>query len=176
MVFLKIILLEKETMQDVINKFKIVVITTLFIFGSCVSKQQRMLNRMKKDSSYFPTIDYKSQEKLWKNNCSGYTFNYTDKFPEEKDTVTVYGKVKVCSTGKTPYSTTISFFNRDGTMVKKINVDRSGKYEVRLKKGIYSSIEATAEGSLIFVPPSYLGEVGSSLNLDLKLLRVYVLY
>ncbi|MEI5985330.1 hypothetical protein VJ786_10500 [Sphingobacterium sp. PU5-4] len=163
-------------MKVVINKLKIVVISSLFIFGSCASKQQHELNKMKKESSYFPTPKNKNQEELYKNNCSAYTFNYTNKFPEEKDSVTVYGKVTVCSTGKIPEYSTLYIYNQDKILVKKMTVDKSGKYQIKLKKGLYGSIEVESEGANIFVPESYLGLNGSSLNIDLKLLRVYVLY
>jgi len=165
-----------ETMRDVIKKFKIVVIIALSIFGSCATKQQRQFNRMKKQPSYLPIPDDKNQEQLFSNNCSAYTFNYTNKFPEEKDSVTVYGKVKVCSTGKIPEYSTLYFYNQDTILVKKITIDKSGKYQVKLRKGIYTSIDVESLGATISVPPTHLGLYGSSMNIDLKLLRVYVLY
>jgi len=162
-------------MQSVIIKSVIVVLATLFFMTSCASKEQRALGRIKRMKHLDRDYD-KEQEKLWSNNCSGYTFNYTDKFPNEKDSVTVYGKIRVCSTGKTPSSTTISFYNRDGSLEKKIKADRSGIYQVKLKAGYYDRIEAVSLGAEIFVPHVYLGLVGSSMNIDLKLLRIYVLY
>ncbi len=162
-------------MLNVINKISLGIITTLFLLSSCATKEQRVKNRMAKMLvSEDPIV--KDQENVWKNNCSGYTFNYTDKFPEEMDTVTVYGKVRICSTGKTPYKTTISFFDKNGTLAKKIEVDKSGKYQVRLKEGHYDRIVAVAFGASIIIPSISLGEVGSSMNIDLKLLRQYILF
>jgi len=158
-------------MQGVLIKSMIIAIIAMFFMVGCASKEQRFFRQFKKNV----TKPDNEQEKLWSDNCSGYTFNYTDKFPGETDSVTVYGKIYVCSTGKIPSETILSFYNEKDSLEKQIKVDRTGKYQVRLKAGAYERIEAISWGAKILIPQVYLGEVGSSMNIDLKLLRIYLL-
>ncbi|TQM50449.1 hypothetical protein BDE36_2195 [Arcticibacter tournemirensis] len=116
------------------------------------------------------------QSRIWSDNCSGYTFNYTDKFNNEddcrNDSVTIYGKVRYCSMHKKLPGSTICFLEGD-SLKFSTRADKRGYYEIKIKRGVYSIIAEGSRGSLL-IPRVLLGQMGCSMNIDMKLLRHYV--
>ncbi|KAA8485267.1 hypothetical protein F1649_03880 [Arcticibacter tournemirensis] len=67
---------------------------------------------------------------------------------------------------------TICFLEGD-SLKFSTRADKRGYYEIKIKRGVYSIIAEGSRGSLL-IPRVLLGQMGCSMNIDMKLLRHYV--
>ncbi|RXF68124.1 carboxypeptidase-like regulatory domain-containing protein [Arcticibacter tournemirensis] len=125
----------------------------------------------------YQELEDERQAKVLKNNCAGYTLNYTDKVSEERDSVTIYGKVRYCSTKEIPPKTKISFYGTNDSLKYQTETNEKGYYEIKVTNGPYSRIQADCYGASLVIPSVNLGTVGDAggaMNIDMKLLRHFM--
>ncbi|GEM_PF-6352583 len=75
------------------------------------------------------------QSGVWYNNCAGYTLNYTNKVNEERDSVTIYGRVSDCSSNKAIQEAEISFYGINDSVKFRTKTDNKGYYEIKVTIG-----------------------------------------
>ncbi len=122
--------------------------------------------------------DTDDQSDVWYNNCAGYTLNYTNKVNEERDSVTIYGKVRFCSSNKVIHEAEISFYGTNDSVKFRTKTDDKGYYEIKVTKGHYRRIRVDCSRGGLTIPEVNLGMVGDAggaMNIDMRLLRQYML-
>ncbi|MGX5691456.1 carboxypeptidase-like regulatory domain-containing protein [Arcticibacter tournemirensis] len=118
------------------------------------------------------------QSDVWFNNCAGYTLNYTNKVSEERDSITIYGIVKFCSSNKAIQGAEISFYGNSDSVMFHTKTDAKGYYEIKVSRGYYCRIQADSWGGGLTIPDvdlGVVGDAGGAMNIDIKLLRRYLL-
>src|SRR5690606_703279 len=150
------------------NRAKILVVSLLFIFFQIYS-----CTLMKKSDKRYTAQN--EEEKILRDNCGSYTFNYTKKFEKDDSDVTIYGKTSFCSTGISAPKTKISFFGENDSLLYETRTDQNGNYILPIKAGLYtikakSPLVGFSTGSLT-IPDVHLGLYGNSMQIDIKLVR-----
>lgn len=118
------------------------------------------------------------QSDVWYNNCAGYTLNYTNKVNEERDSVTIYGRVSDCSSNKAIHEAEICFYGINDSVKFRTKTDNKGYYEIKVTIGHYRRIQADYSRGSLTIPEVDLGTVGDAggaMNIDMRLLRQYLL-
>lgn len=112
----------------------------------------------------------RNEHEIIKNNCSGFTFNHTNKYEQIPDSVILYGTIKICATGNRVAHSTILIAHDSGEEFKT-KADKNGTFKITIKEG-FNKIRVDGGAAYIDIPYIYMGIFGGCIEMNLDLMDV----